>query len=79
MESNLSLKMNNFNNIINPKKNSGVKSGKRIQMMRKPLPFNMQFWKKNGSSLPNSDQNRENIINKYHHSPIILNKPFKRV
>ena len=78
MESNLSLKMNNFSSIINPKKNSGVKSGKRIQMMRKPLPFNMQFWKKNGSSLPNSDQNRENIINKYHHSPIILNKPFKK-
>jgi len=78
MENNLSLKMNNFKSIINPKKNSGVKSGKRIQMMRKPLPFNMQFWKKNGSSLPNSDQNRENLINQNHHSPIILNKPFKK-
>jgi len=64
--------------INNLKKNNGSKSGKRLQMMRKPLPFNMNFWKNNGSPLPNSDQNRENIINKYHHSPIILNRPFKK-
>ena len=71
--------MNNLKVIgINPRKNNGAKSGKRIQMMRKPLPFNMNFWKNNGSPLPNSDQNRENIINKYHHSPIILSRPFKK-
>ena len=71
--------MNNLKVIgFNPRKNNGAKSGKRIQMMRKPLPFNMNFWKNNGSPLPNSDQNRENIINKYHHSPIILSRPFKK-
>ena len=71
--------MNNLKVLgVNPRKNNGAKSGKRIQMMRKPLPFNMNFWKNNGSPLPNSDQNRENLINKYHHSPIILSRPFKK-
>ena len=70
--------MNNIKSINNRRNNSGIKSGKREQMMRKPLPFNMNFWKKNGSVLPNSDQNRELLINKYHHSPIILNRPFKK-
>ena len=70
--------MNNIKSINNRSKISGIKSGKREQMMRKPLPFNMNFWKKNGSILPNSDQNREILINKYHQSPIILNRPFKK-
>ena len=73
------LRMNNMKVMgISPLKNSGTKPGKRIQMMRKPLPFNMNFWKKNGSPLPNSDQNREKIINQNHHSPIILNRPFNK-
>ena len=74
------LKINSLKElgIKNKKKNNGAKSGKKLQMMRKPLPFNMNFWKNNDSPLPNSDQNRENIINKYHHSPIILNRPFKK-
>ena len=73
------LRMNNIKVMgINPLKNSGTKPGKRIQMMRKPLPFNMNFWKNNGSPLPNSDQNREKIINQNHHSPIILNRPFNK-
>lgn len=73
------IKMNNMNVLsIIPKKHTGTKSGKRIQMMRKPLPFNMNFWKNNGSPLPNSDQNRENLINKNHHSPIVLNRPFNK-
>ena len=80
MQSSPLLKMNNLKvlGINNKRKNSGAKSGKRIQMMRKPLPFNMNFWKNNGSPLPNSDQNRENLINQYHHSPIILNRPFNK-
>ena len=80
MQSMPSLKKSNLHNlgINNIRKNSGAKSGKRIQMMRKPLPFNMNFWKNSGSALPNSDKNREKIINQYHHSPIILNRPFKK-
>ena len=80
MNSSPFLKMNNLNalGLNNQRKKSGAKSGKRLQMMRKPLPFNMNFWKNNGSPLPNSDQNREKIINQYHHSPIILNRPFKK-
>ena len=72
--------MNNIKSINNRKNISSIKTGKKEQMMRKPLPFNMNFWKKDKieSSLPNCDQNREMLINKYHQSPIVLNRPFKK-
>ena len=77
MQSSPLLKMNNLKVIgINNKRKA--KSGKRIQMMRKPLPFNMNFWKNNGSPLQKSDQNREKMINQNHHSPIILNRLFNK-
>ena len=60
------------------KSNSVVKTGKKSEMMRKPLPFNMNFWKNNNNILPNCDKNREKIINASKHSPIILNRPFKK-
>ena len=69
------LKINVLQNfkIIKPK------SDKKKQLMRKPLPFNMNFWKSNNDlPLPRSDQNRELLINKSNKPPIILSRPFDK-
>ena len=55
------------------------KTDKKKQLMRKPLPFNMNFWKDNNNlPLPRNDQNREYLINKNNHSPIKLTHPFNK-
>ena len=60
-------------NIIKPKSN------KQKQLTRKPLPFNMNFWKNNNPlSLPRSDQSREYLINKSNKPPLILTRPFNK-
>ena len=65
--------LKNQSQIIKPKQD------KRKQLMRKPLPFNMNFWKSNNDlPLPRNDQNREYLINKSNKSPLILNHPFNK-
>ena len=69
------LKINVLQNfkIIKPK------NDKKKQLIRKPLPFNMNFWKSNNDlPLPRSDQNREFLINKSNKPPIILSRPFDK-
>ena len=69
----------NINVIKNQPKIQKPKSNKQKQLMRKPLPFNMNFWKNdNPLSLPRSDQNREYLINKSNKSPLILTRPFNK-
>ena len=65
--------LKNQSQIIKPKQD------KRKQLMRKPLPFNMNFWKSNNDlPVPRNDQNREYLINKSNKSPLILNHPFNK-
>ena len=69
----------NINVIKNQPKIQKPKSNKQKQLMPKPLPFNMNFWKNNNPlSLPSSDQNREYLINKSNKSPLILTRPFNK-
>ena len=69
----------NINVLKNPSQIIKPKQDKRKQLMRKPLPFNMNFWKSNNDlPLPRSDQNREYLINKSNKSPLILNHPFNK-
>ena len=77
------MENNKFGLNINVLKNSSQiikpKQDKRKQLMRKPLPFNMNFWKSNNDlPLPRNDQNREYLINKSNKSPLILNHPFNK-
>ena len=69
----------NINVLKNPSQIIKPKQDKRKQLMRKPLPFNMNFWKNNNDlPLPRNDQNREYLINKSNKSPLILNHPFNK-
>ena len=69
----------NINVLKNPSQIIKQKQDKRKQLMRKPLPFNMNFWKSNNDlPLPRNDQNREYLINKSNKSPLILNHPFNK-
>ena len=69
----------NINVLKNPLQIIKPKQDKRKQLMRKPLPFNMNFWKSNNDlPLPRNDQNREYLINKSNKSPLILNHPFNK-
>ena len=69
----------NINVLKNPSQIIKPKQDKRKQLMRKPLPFNMNFWKSNNDlPLPRNDQNREYLINKSNKSPLILNHPFNK-
>lgn len=69
----------NINVLKNPSQIIKSKQDKRKQLMRKPLPFNMNFWKSNNDlPLPRNDQNREYLINKSNKSPLILNHPFNK-
>ena len=69
----------NINVLKNPSQIIKPKQDKRKQLMRKPLPFNMNFWKSNNDlPLPRNDQNREYLINKSSKSPLILNHPFNK-
>ena len=69
----------NINVLKNPSQIIKQKQDKRKQLMRKPLPFNMNFWKSNNNlPLPRNDQNREYLINKSNKSPLILNHPFNK-
>ena len=69
----------NINVLKNPSQIIKLKQDKRKQLMRKPLPFNMNFWKSNNDlPLPRNDQNREYLINKSNKSPLILNHPFNK-
>jgi hypothetical protein len=69
----------NINILKNPSQIIKPKQDKRKQLMRKPLPFNMNFWKSNNDlPLPRNDQNREYLINKSNKSPLILNHPFNK-
>ena len=69
----------NINVLKNPSLIIKPKQDKRKQLMRKPLPFNMNFWKSNNDlPLPRNDQNREYLINKSNKSPLILNHPFNK-
>ena len=69
----------NINVLKNPSQIIKSKQDKRKQLMRKPLPFNMNFWKNNNDlPLPRNDQNREYLINKSNKSPLILNHPFNK-
>ena len=77
------IKSNQFGLNINSLKNSSIinkpKSDKKKQLMRKPLDFNMNFWKSNNDlPLPRSDQNREYLINKSNKPALILNRPFNK-
>ena len=63
----------------NPINKFKLKTDKKKQLMRKPLPFNMNFWKNNNPlSLPRSDQSREYLINKSNKPPIVLTRPFNK-
>jgi hypothetical protein len=69
----------NINVLKNPSQIIKPKQDKKKQLMRKPLPFNMNFWKSNNDlPLPRNDQNREYLINKSNKSPLILNHPFNK-
>jgi len=69
----------NINVLKNPTKIIKTNQEKKNQLTRKPLPFNMEFWKKNNSlSLPRNDQNREYLLNKSSNSPLILSRPFNK-
>ena len=69
----------NINSLLNSNKIINQKTGKKKQLMRKPLPFNMNFWKNNNDlPLPRSDQNREILINKSNKPPIVLSHPFNK-
>ena len=69
----------NINVLKNPSQIIKLKQDKRKQLMRKPLPFNMNFWKNNNDlPLPRNEQNREYLINKSNKSPLILNHPFNK-
>ena len=69
----------NINVLKNPSQIIKLKQDKRKQLMRKPLPFNMKFWKSNNDlPLPRNDQNREYLINISNKSPLILNHPFNK-
>jgi hypothetical protein len=69
----------NINVLKNPSQIIKPQQDKRKQLMRKPLPFNMNFWKSNNDlPLPRNDQNREYLINKSNKSPLILNHPFNK-
>lgn len=69
----------NINVLKNPSQIIKPKQDKRKQLVRKPLPFNMNFWKSNNDlPLPRNDQNREYLINKSNKSPLILNHPFNK-
>ena len=69
----------NINVLKNPSQIIKSKQDKRKQLMRKPLPFNMNFWKSNNDlPLPRNDKNREYLINKSNKSPLILNHPFNK-
>ena len=69
----------NINVLKNPSQIIKPKQDKRKQLKRKPLPFNMNFWKSNNDlPLPRNDQNREYLINKSNKSPLILNHPFNK-
>ena len=69
----------NINVLKNPSQIIKPKQDKRKQLMRKPLPFNMNFWKSNNDlPVPRNDQNREYLINKSNKSPLILNHPFNK-
>ena len=69
----------NINVLKNPSQIIKPKQDKKKQLMRKPLPFNMNFWKSNNDlPVPRNDQNREYLINKSNKSPLILNHPFNK-
>ena len=69
----------NINSLINVNKVFKPKTDKKKQLMRKPLPFNMNFWKSNNDlPLPRSDQNREFLINKSNKPAIVLSHPFNK-
>jgi hypothetical protein len=68
-----------LNILKNSKIINKLKTGKKKELMRKPLNFNMNFWKSNNDlPLPRNDQNREYLINKSNKSPLILNHPFNK-
>ena len=68
-----------LNILKNSKIINKLKTGKKKELMRKPLNFNMNFWKSNNDlPLPRSDQNREYLINKSNKPALILNRPFNK-